>query len=240
MTDRPSSYRSRLVERTRQHLLTAENPRLVMIFLLLGAGLAGFFASAFLLKLGVDRMWLRYPLAVAIAYGTFLALTGLWLWQRRRFAAQTAAALGAGAVAGSLLADAPRTVKKAAKRGWWDRFSGDSSGGYDGEGCALGLGLLLLLVVGLSVAIVCIYFVVMAPALLAEVLVDGAVLAAASRGEFVRGGQHWLVTVIRHTWLGVLILAAVFTVVGAVIESLVPGAHTMGQALELVQTQAVH
>ena len=51
-----------------------------MSLILLLTGLAGFLASFSLLQLDVSRMWIRYPIAILIAYGVFLLLLRLWLW----------------------------------------------------------------------------------------------------------------------------------------------------------------
>ena len=55
-----------------------------MSLILLFTGLAGFLASFSLLQLDVSRMWIRYPIAILIAYGVFLLLLRLWLWMYGR------------------------------------------------------------------------------------------------------------------------------------------------------------
>ena len=69
----------------RSELLRSQNPRLQMLVILVLTGGFGFLASWGLLQAGVSALWLRYPVAVALAYGFFLALLRLWLgYQRRR------------------------------------------------------------------------------------------------------------------------------------------------------------
>lgn len=50
-----------------------------MLLILWGTGMAGFLLSFLLLRAGLSAMWLRYPLAVGLAYGVFLALLRVWL-----------------------------------------------------------------------------------------------------------------------------------------------------------------
>ena len=55
-------------------------PRLQMLLLVALTGAFGLLASFSMLRLGLDSMALRYPLALAAAYGFFLVL--IWLWLR--------------------------------------------------------------------------------------------------------------------------------------------------------------
>ena len=66
----------------RAQLQRRASPRLHMTALVAATGGAGLLASYAMLHAGLTSMAVRYPLAVAIAYGVFLALVGLWL---RRF-----------------------------------------------------------------------------------------------------------------------------------------------------------
>jgi hypothetical protein len=74
--------RTRLVEQARQYLEAAGRPRLVMLSVLTGTLAAGFLSSVAMVHLGVYRMPIRYPLAVAVAYATFLGM--LWMWLQRQ------------------------------------------------------------------------------------------------------------------------------------------------------------
>jgi hypothetical protein len=75
----PNSRRRRAVQRIRARLAKRRSPRLQMLMLLLLTGAVGFGAAVALLSLGVERMAVRYPLAVLIAYGAFLLFLRLWL-----------------------------------------------------------------------------------------------------------------------------------------------------------------
>lgn len=58
-------------------------PRVLMSLILAATGAAGFLVSFALLHAGVERMWLRYPVAVLVAYGVFLLLLRVWLYLQR-------------------------------------------------------------------------------------------------------------------------------------------------------------
>jgi hypothetical protein len=80
--------RSRAVERVKRRLLRRGTPRLLMTVILLATGTAGFLGSFLMLHIGLTRMWIRYTLAVGLAYAVFLLMLRLWLqaYQRARTA----------------------------------------------------------------------------------------------------------------------------------------------------------
>ncbi len=59
-------------------------PRVEMSLILAATGAAGFVASFLMLRLGLSAMWLRYGLAVLLAYGVFILLLSVWLLLHRR------------------------------------------------------------------------------------------------------------------------------------------------------------
>lgn len=79
--DLPRS-RDHAVQRLRRDLERHSWPRTQMSMLVSLTGGAGLLASFLLLHAGMDSMALRYPVALAVAYGVFLLL--LWLWLRTR------------------------------------------------------------------------------------------------------------------------------------------------------------
>ena len=75
--------RELLVDQARRHLEAAGRPRLLITGFLAVAMAAGSVASAGFLRLGLDAMVFRYPLAVGVAYAAFLAMLRLWLARQR-------------------------------------------------------------------------------------------------------------------------------------------------------------
>ena len=80
------SGRERRIERIKQRLLRKSMPRLIVTLILSMTAMSAFLTSFGLLRLGVLRMWLRYPVAIVVAYLFFLLLLAVWLWLRRRTA----------------------------------------------------------------------------------------------------------------------------------------------------------
>ena len=223
--------RALLVDRAHRHLEAAGRPRLVMTAVLAVTTAAGFVASGVLLRLGLDAMSIRYPLAVGVGYATFLGSLGIWLERQRAAALMTddpeglfvpgLAALGAAKIAAE---DDPDDGKK--QRSSW--FDGVGDGGDLGEGC--GPVLILVLVAAACMLIVGAYLVATSPVLLAELLVDGALLGALSRAISPDPPAHWSRAVLRRTWPAALITAVVLGLVGHGLQAVVPGARTLGEA----------
>ena len=75
---------ARRVERVRRLLVRRGRPRVEMSLILAATGAAGFLASFVMLRLGLSAMWLRYALAVALAYLVFLLLLRVWIFLHGR------------------------------------------------------------------------------------------------------------------------------------------------------------
>jgi hypothetical protein len=236
--------RHRLVEQARHYLEAGGRPRLVMFGILCVTLAAGFLASVMMVHIGIDRMPMRYPLAVAVAYATFLGM--LWWWLRRQdFTAQLsedpeglllpgAAAFGAAALATKqAVQKETRPPKNSTPPGGG---GGDLSGLGDlGEG--LGALAILVLIAGLCTLIVSIYLVVTSPLLLAELLVDGALLGALTRAARPDPRPHWSRSAVRRTWIAAMVTAVVFGLVGWGIERVAPGAHTLAEAWRIERSR---
>jgi hypothetical protein len=238
--------RTRFIERARRYLEAAGRPRLVMLAVLCITLAAGFLSSVAMVHLGVYRMPVRYPLAVAIAYGTFLGMLWVWLQQQTIYSGLSddpegllvpgVAFLGAAAM-GKDLASTDLAVEEGRQRqvtgnggvGNLSGIGGDLSGiGDIGEG--LGALVILVLIAGICTFVVSVYLVVTSPLLLAELLVDGVLLGAMSRAVSPSSPPHWSRAVVRRTWLAALVTAIVFGLVGFGIERVAPGAHTLAEA----------
>ena len=76
----PFVSRVQIIQRVEADLRSKSFPRLQMLLLVALTGAFGLLASFSMLRLGLDSMALRYPLALAAAYGFFLVL--IWLWLR--------------------------------------------------------------------------------------------------------------------------------------------------------------
>src|SRR5262249_16384718 len=136
--------RRRLVEQARQYLESAGHPRLVMLGVLSVTLAAGFLVSVAMVHLGVGRMPIRYPLAVAVAYAPFIWMLRSWL-RRQSIAADLSedpegllvpgAAAFAAATAAKAAAEEQRRPKKSGPSEVGD-LVGDLIPNDLGDGCA--------------------------------------------------------------------------------------------------------
>lgn len=245
--------RARRIELIRQRLIRHGLPRLQVSLILSVTALAGFLTSYTLLSFGVLRMWLRYPAAILAAYFVFLLLLALWLWvQRRSF---------------DLDPDLPEGVTDALPAphehvgfGGGDDFGGAGSGaswqsvnaspspGISSQGSNSSSGILDLdlddgwLIVLAIVAIVggliaSFYVIYIAPALLAEILVDGALIAGLYKRVKPIQERHWLRSALRKTVVPAILVTLCFTVAGYSLQKAIPEAHTIGEAWKYVRSR---
>ncbi len=219
-----------------------------MSLILCLTGLVGFLASFTLLHVGVFAMWLRYPIAISIAYGVFLLLLRLWLWvQGRDFNVDFDLDLSGLDYIGSGRSDpsegwhyeGPCQVDAIRASGSSGEGIASSSGHSISSSGSHGIGFDLDLEEGWLVVIAVIaligtllaslYIVYIAPALLAEILIDGVlVIGLYNRVKHV-DQPHWLQTAIRRTLLPAVLVVLLFTLAGYAMQKVVPGTHSIGE-----------
>lgn len=104
------------------------SPRLHMSCILAACGLTSMLASWFMLDLGVHSMMVRYPVAIALAYGTFLV--GVWTWLRAMGLVDNS---GARTSKSSLADGIDISGGGSSSGGSWGR-GGGGGGGFGGKG----------------------------------------------------------------------------------------------------------
>ena len=205
-----------------------------MSLILLLTGLAGFLASFSLLHLNVSRMWIRYPIAILIAYGVFLLLLRLWLWIYGRDMevdldpdlAEVVLELPSGGYAPSEVshsnvgADIGHT-HAGGSSSWWSGIDFD----LDLED---GWFLIIAVIVLIGALIASLYIIYIAPLLLAEILIDGVLLVGLYKKVKHIDQQHWLRAAVRRTIIPVLLIAIFFSIAGFAMQRVVPEAHSIG------------
>lgn len=216
-------------------------PRLQIMIILGLTGVAAFLVSAVLLRLGVTQMVVRYPVAIAAAYGVFIMLIGLWLWLQS--SPPDMDDLTEGVLDGGL-----RNVDLTSTGGGSVNLAGMntpsvSSGGGSGidlPGIGVDLDLddliwVVLAIVVLIAGLLAIFYIVyIAPILLTEVLVDG--LLAAGLYKTVRDveGRHWMMTVLRKTAIPAGLALVFFAIAGFCVQMIEPEAASIGDAWRLM------
>ena len=248
--------RKQAIEHLRSHLLRTSAPRLQMtLVLLLTAGI-GFLASVLMLTFGITRMAVRYPAAVIFSYLAFILLLRAWLiWQRRqgRTADSNPDLSGIDLPFGG-----SRTPGPDVEFGGGGGFAGGGAGGsWSGPGPApqpaafiqssprvaperagtgwdldldLDDGIIVVVpaVAALAAALASMYVIYVAPALFAELLLDGIVVTALYHRIQRVERRHWLRCVIRRTWIPALLTALTFSIAGHLMQRAVPEAPSIG------------
>jgi hypothetical protein len=252
--------RAELVEKAKDRLQSGGLPRLQMSLIVALTGGAGFLSSYTLLQLGVDSMALRYPLAVALAYGVFLLLLWVWLIIQQRgledgVDASDAIDLADGALGvagdavdgfsggggsfgggGSSASFGVSPPVLVPKTGGGKSSGFDLSFDLDEGGCLVLAAVAIMAVAALGTAL---WIIWTAPILLAEVLVDGLLITALYR-RLKRSEEpaHWLLGAVRRTWIPALITAVLFAVAGLLLQRAAPEARSIGAAVETIRGNA--
>jgi hypothetical protein len=185
--------------------------RAEMAILLLLTALAGALSSVWLLRHGVEWMWLRYGVSVFPAYLTFFALVGLWVRANR--------------------SHEPRSTIRDA-----DRPDSELLNPFDllqavpdfGEGCAVIFFVLLLAGVAL-IAVAAIYF---APEFLAELLLEAAFARSLFRRLRGLPAAGWPLLLLRRTLVVAVFASCVFAGIGAALQEYAPEARSIGGVIK--------
>jgi len=175
-------------------------------------------------------MAIRYPLAISAAYLAFLGLLALWLrLQKERKPSSDSSIF-------DYLPD------DSLNFGDFGDFGGGSysGGGHSGGGSSLAdvfgfdldleeLGLVIIAGLALLAGMLSTFYVIyIAPSLLAEILIDGALLAGLYRRVRRVEQSHWLRAAVRRTLLPAILVTVFFAVAGFAMQKAVPTAHTIG------------
>jgi len=79
--------------------------------------------------------------------------------------------------------------------------------------------------------LVCVYVVWTAPALLAELLVDGWVMSRVYKKLKLIDQSHWISGALRRTWFPAVLVAVFFAIAGLFLQRIAPGAESFGDVV---------
>ena len=241
----PQLDRHHEIRRIRGDLERDSFPRLQMLLLVTLTGASGFIASYVLLHAGFVEMWLRYLAAFGVAYLMFLGL--LWLWLRTRAEDYTdfpdlSGSPSSGSDSGTCFSGKGGDFGGGGASGSFDARSDhipviNDSGGSVGD--ALGTVAeaeefaIPLVILVLAAAMVCssLFMIYSAPALFAELLVDGVLSATLYRRLRGLETRHWLETALRRTALPFALTAAIVSACGWGMALYAPGAHSIADVI---------
>lgn len=238
-------WRTRVRAAVRRYFEKRSAPKTILSLLLIITGFFGFLMSFASLHLGLEQMWVRYPLAVFASYGFFLGLLRLWVeLERSRFDPKAAeiAEIIADEEERAHSKSVEASLSKYDRGSWLDwlevPFRGLDFDFFDlDEGClpAFVIAILVAVVGGLLVLLVAV--MAAAPAFLAEVFIDVFIVSVLYRRLRIAAEEHWLGTAIRRTsWLTIL-TAGLLSFAGWGLETLAPGSRSIGPAMEKILTK---
>ena len=237
--------RARRIQIVKQRLLRRGMPRLQVSAILLFTGLAGFLTSFLLLQVGLSRMWLRYPMAAIVAYCVFLLILYLWLWLRRGGKLDP----NFDAPGLELIPDAIPAGSESFKFGGGGDFGGAGAGGSWGESASAaarvsadsvsdasgfdvdldaGWPVALAIVALLGGLVASLYIIYIAPALLAEIIVDGILMVGIYKRLKKVERRHWLQGALRQTVVPAIVVVTFLTIAGYAMQKAAPGAQSIG------------
>jgi hypothetical protein len=123
----------------------------------------------------------------------------------------------------------------ASRSGGGDGFSFGFDFDLDESAILVLVAILILAVTALGVAV---WAVWTAPALLAEVLVDGLILTGLYRRlKRTQEPAHWIFGAVRRTWVPAVVVALLFSVSGWLLQRAVPEAQSIGAAWKAVTAE---
>ena len=237
------------VAQLRARLERGSFPRLQMMLLVALTGAAGFLASVVLLWSGLSAMGPRYLLACAAAYLCFLALLGVWIRWRRGdhgdfsnlpdFGSDTGhggwhgggGQSGGGGASASFDAPSPSAAPTPSLSAPEDAGSGLGDI-VDVDAAAIPVVLALLV---LALLLSSLFVVWSAPALFAELLLDGVLASGLYRRLKHIETRHWLQTAVRKTAWPFLLTALALGAGGFALQSFAPHADSIGDVLPLAR-----
>lgn len=240
--------RSQEIHRLRRALEREGIPRTQMSLLVMFTGIAGFVASYMLLHAGLTEMWLRYLVSFGIAYLAFLLL--LWIWLRARaddyndipdLSDVVPSPSGTGSSGSCYSGKGGDFGGGGASSSFEAPVDGTSIVGDSGDivGEAVGAAAhaeelaipLIVIIFIVAMLFSTLFMIYSAPALFAELLVDGVL--SASLYHRLRGleTRHWIETAIRRTAWPFILTALLVSVIGWGMSLYAPGAHTIGDVI---------
>lgn len=221
--------RGRLIEALRRRFARAGTKRVEIQLILVVTGAVAFLASFALLRLGVEQMWLRYPLAALSGWLAFLGMVRLWAEAEAKRFASDAEIDELAASAGDSKLKLDRNRDSGAGNGVWDWLDWFNPFDYidDLGGFALAVLLCVVLVALAGLILAIIGLIGGAEILLAEVVLDAVLVSALYRRLQHLEARWWLESAMRQTIVPVLVAIVFLSGAGFFLQQVAPDAHSI-------------
>lgn len=230
------SERSRALAKLEDYLRRKGFPRAQAFVMVTATGLVGFLTSVGLLKIGLETMWIRYGIAVLAAYGAFLFFVWLWLrFYRERLSQSSELATETGLLEEETSSHGPAVsaIRYSKSESWTGGWGPSTSFDVPFDLDFDELIVVVALIAGVAVALFSsLYIIFTAPALFAEVLLDGALSAALYTRLRKVEQQHWLQSMVIRTRFPILATLVFLMLLGFVFQWFAPSAVSIGGVLK--------
>jgi hypothetical protein len=200
--------------------------RLAIALALAGSAGTGWACCVILRQCGLSMMWLRYPLALAAAYVAFMAILGVVVRRSARRLDNGRDQIRRDALRMQFRRNDSELPDPNAL---FDNASEVARQGEQQEVDPRALPVYLILFLSLTVFLVCAYFIWMAPVLLADIAVEGALVEGLYRPRFRGFDNGWRQPALEQTGLPALLLALVFAATGLGFQFYAPQATTVAE-----------
>jgi len=222
-----SDSRKRAVNHITRYLQERSHPRLFLLAILVMTGIVGALASFVMLHTGVNKMYIRYPIAATFGYLAFLISLRVW---RDHLIRQPHFAFEIEKIVGDSSADttADPENKEVDPNNPLVGGIGDAIEMFSVDAPFI-ISLLIsviVLVFGLIVM-----FISTAPILLAEVLLDGLIMAGIYNRLKKAETDNLLGTAFRVTWLQAIFVVLGLLLIGVLFEAISPTARSIGEVV---------
>jgi len=209
--------RKEAIKKLSQYLRRYGRPRTQLFLILLITAAVGAGLSFVFLKLGLVHMGLRYPAAAFLAYLAFLVILRFWA-QRQLSRPELTPELG-------LHEKEPEEIKSKPRRIFspldlFDIFN-IVDAGVEG----------LLILAGGIVIVTLVGIIIAAPLLLAEVLLDGLLVAGLWNRLIHQASSDSQKGVFRATWLPAAVVIIGLGAIGYLLERIEPTAKSIGDLI---------
>jgi len=224
-----SRPRKHAVTRIARYLRERGHPRLLLFGTLVMTGIVGALASFSMLHTGVYKMSIRYQIAATFGYLAFLISLRAW---RDHIIHQPHIAFEIRKIV-----DEPST-DAAADPDHEEKDSGDQKEPivgmdlveaipvFDDAPIIISVIVILLGLIGMVIST--------APMLLAEVLLDGLIMAGIYNRLKKAGTDDLLDTAFRATWLKAIIVVLALLIIGVLFEAISPSARSIGEVVRSI------
>jgi hypothetical protein len=225
---------ARLLARVRGHLRRRGISHGVISGIMFVTALAGFLASVGMLKVGIGQMWLRYPLAVLLAWVVFLALVRGWTEVERSTMSADEELVGLESRGDDQAVESESVWKGRAPESRPDRWRGAAnvlefiSHFLDFEGCLVLGAVVAVIALATGAAVAIGSMVMQAEALLAEVLLDALLVSALYHRLRKKELDWWTGGILRETIGPVFMIMGCLMIAGIAAHSYAPEAHSVG------------